>query len=308
MRGSFTRGSRRPNVSRRTAAARRRRSLGRLVSLFWAASGVAVVVFVGFFFVFVHDVLTQSEHFKARTIQIEGGRRLSAKTLAAVAGVAEGVNVLSVNLSTARKRLLAQPWIAQAELRREIPSTLHIRVREHVPAAIVDVGKKFLLNAQGEIFKEWEPADPAGLPVVSGLKIADLRVADRSGAAAALPLALFPSKPRPDASPSRSMEAVLQVLALGSQSGSALSTQSIQAIRVDRELGITVQAYDEGKLIRLGYDDFASKFSLLADLLTFLKNQTGLTDFERIDLTDADRVIVNPVKADLPVKIGPKGG
>ncbi len=74
------------------------------------------------------------------------------------------------------------------------------------------------------------------------------------------------------------------------------------------ELGITVLAYDEGKSIRLGYDDFASKFRLLADLLTFLKNQPGLMDFERIDLTDANRVIVNPAKAELPVRIGPKGG
>jgi cell division protein FtsQ len=308
MRESFTLRTRRQNVSRRATAARRRLWLGRLASLFWAAGGAAVVVFVGFFFVFVHDVLTQSEQFKARTIQIEGGRRLTAKTLASVAGVREGVNVLSVNLSTARKRLLAQPWIAEAEIRREIPSTLHIRIREHVPAAIVDVGKKFLLNARGEVFKEWEPADPAGLPVVSGLKIADLRVADRSGAGAALPLAVFASKPRPEASPSRSMEAVLQVLALGGQSGSVLSTQSIRSIRVDRELGITVQAYDEGKSIRLGYDDFASKFRLLADLLTFLKSQPGLTDFDRIDLTDANRVIVNPAKADLPVRTGPKGG
>jgi cell division protein FtsQ len=279
-----------------------------LASLFWAVGGVAAVVFVGFFFIFVHDVLTQSDHFKARSIQIEGGRRLTAKTLASVAGVREGVNILSVNLSAARKRLLAHPWIADAEVRREIPSTLVIRVREHVPTAVVDVGKKFLLNTRGEVFKEWEPADPAELPVVSGLKISDLRVADRSGAAAALPLAALGSGSPPLAALSRSMDAVLQVLTLGRERGSALSTRSIRTIRVDRELGITLQAYDEGKSIRLGYDDFASKFRLLADLLTFLKSQPGLMDFERIDLTDANRVIVNPVKAELPVRTGPKGG
>jgi cell division protein FtsQ len=307
-RGSFARRSPRHNVSRRAAAVRRRVWLGRLATLFWAAGGAAVVVFVGFFFVFIHDILTQSEHFKARTIQVEGSQRLRASTIVSAAGVAEGVNVLSVNLSAARKRLLAHPWIAEAEIRREIPSTLRIRIREHVPAAAVDVGKRFLLNTQGEIFKEWEPADPAGLPVVSGLKISDLRVADRSGAAAALPLPAFASGSRPPASLSRSMEAVLQVLNLGAKSGSVLPTPSIRTIRVDRELGITVLAFDEGKSIRLGYDDFASKFRLLADLLTFLKSQPGLADFERIDLTDANRVIVNPAKPELAVRLGPKGG
>ena len=307
-RGSFTRRAPRQNVSRRATAARRRAWLGRLASMFWAVGGVAVVVFVGFFFIFVHDVLTQSEHFRARTIQIEGGQRLTGKTLASVAGVRAGINVLSVNLSATRKRLLAHPWIAEAEVRRDIPSTLVIRIREHVPAAVVDVGKKFLLNTHGEVFKEWEPGDPEGLPVVNGLKISDLRLADRSGTTAALPFAALGSGSQPLASLSRSMEAVLQVLTLGGERGSALSTRSIRTIRVDRELGLTVMAYDEGKSIRLGFDDFASKFRLLADLLAFLKSQPGLMDFERIDLTDANRVIVNPVKAELPVRTGPKGG
>jgi hypothetical protein len=121
-------------------------------------------------------------------------------------------------------------------------------------------------------------------------------------------LAALGSGSPPLAALSRSMDAVLQVLTLGRERGSALSTRSIRTIRVDRELGITLLAYDEGKSIRLGYDDFASKFRLLADLLMFLKNQPGLTDFERIDLTDANRVIVNPVKAELPVRTGPRGG
>ena len=141
-------------------------------------------MFVSFFFVFVHDMFTQSPHFTARQIQVEGARRLPPRAVAAQAGVHEGINVLSVNLSAARRRLLTHPWIAEAEVRREIPSAIHIRVREHVPAAVVDMGRKFLLNEQGEIFKEWEPADPAGLPVVSGLKPADVRVANRSGATA----------------------------------------------------------------------------------------------------------------------------
>ncbi|MCK7508365.1 MAG: FtsQ-type POTRA domain-containing protein [Desulfobacterales bacterium] len=137
------------------------RSAGRR-SLGWSPSPPAAV-FVSLFFVFVHDVFTQSEHFQARQIQVEGasapGRRARLQT---VAGVRPGINVLSVNLSAARKRLLAHPWIAEAEIQREIPSTLRIRIREHVPAAVVDVGRKFLLNTRGEIFKEWEPADPGG--------------------------------------------------------------------------------------------------------------------------------------------------
>lgn len=316
MRGESRQGRQRPfagrgprrNVSRRAAAARRRARLGRLAGVFWAVTVAAVAVFVSLFFVFVHDVFTQSEHFKARHIQIEGGQRLDARTLATVAGVRQGINVLSVNLSAARKRLLAHPWIAEAEVRREIPATLSIRIREHVPAAVVDVGKKFLLNAHGEIFKEWEPADPGGLPVVSGLRVSDLRLADRSGAASSRGLPGLRASAPTAAAPSRPMDAVMQVLARADDSGSVLPVREIRMIRVDRELGITVLAYDEAKSIRLGYDDYAPKLRLLADLLAFFKTQPGMMDFERIDLTDASRVIVNPVKTELAGKTGPKGG
>jgi cell division protein FtsQ len=298
----------RRNVSRRAAAASRRRWTGRLTTGIWILAAAALAVLASFFFVFVHDVFTQSPQFNARQIQVEGTRRLSARVVAAQAGVREGVNVLGVNLSAARRKLLAHPWIAEAEVRREIPSAIHIRIREHVPAAVVDIGRKFLLNEQGEIFKEVEPADPQGLPVVSGLKPTDVRVADRSGAAVPPVTAVLAPAAPPEAPFSRPMEAVLQLLALGREAGGILPARQIAAIRVDRELGLTVTAYEDGKSIRLGYDDYAAKYRLLGELLAFFKSQPGMAAATRIDLTDAGRVIVNPARAELPLKPGPKGG
>jgi len=40
--------------------------------------------------------------------------------------------------------------------------------------AVVDVGKKFLINHSGKIFKSWDTSDPADLPVVRGLNVFDL--------------------------------------------------------------------------------------------------------------------------------------
>jgi cell division protein FtsQ len=282
--------------------------LGRLTAAVWTLTGAAGAVLVSFFFVFVHDVFIQSPHFNARQIQVEGGRRLPARAVAAIAGVHEGVNVLSVNLSAARRKLLAHPWIAEAEIRRELPSGLQIRIREHTAAAVVDLGRKFLLNDQGQIFKEWEAADPGGLPVISGLKASDLRVADRSGDALdPIAAALGPAAPA-DPPVSRPMDAVLQVLALGRETDGILPARQIAAIRVDRELGLTVTAFGDAKSIRLGYNDYAAKYRLLADLLAFFQSQPGKAEVARIDLTDAGRVIVNAARADLPVKPGPKGG
>jgi cell division protein FtsQ len=298
----------RQNISRRAAADRQRIWLRRLAAAVWLAVGASGVIFTSLLFVFVHDVFTQSEHFQARRIYVEGARRLSTKAIIAQAGVRPGVNVLSVNLAAARKRLLAHPWIAEAQVQREIPSTLRIRVREHTAAAVVDVGRKFLLNPRGELFKEWDSSDPNDLPVVAGLAAADLRGVDRTSAAGGW--TLFDSSAAVSAPPlsSRPMDAVLQVLTLGREAGSILPTRELRSIRVDRELGLTLMAYAENRAIRLGYNDYPAKYHLLRDLLAFFRTQPDVADFERIDLTDMNRVIVNPVRAELTKKTGPQGG
>ena len=297
----------RKNVSRRSVTRQRRRWLGRLAVGFWTLTGAAGVVFTSLLFIFIYDVLTQTEYFRARHIAIEGGQRLSAQTLAEIAGVHADSNLLRLNLSIAQRQLLVHPWIAEAALRWEVPSNLYISVREHEPIAIVDLGKKFLLNSAGEIFKEWEPADPTDLPVIRGLKVSDLRLADRSGAAPPLAWPWF-QLPSPPAAPSRPMEAVMELLAQAAAHESGLPLRQVRTIRVDRELGLTVETDAEAQTIRLGYNEYGSKLRLLSDLMGFMKSQSGLAGFQRIDLTDMNRVIVNPVKTEAAVKPSPKGG
>ncbi len=297
----------RQNVSRRAVADRRRAWLRRLAAAVWLAVGAAGVAFVSLFFIFVHDLFTQSEHFRARQIFVEGAQRLAPEAVFGQAGVRPGINVLSVNLAAARKRLLAHPWIAAAQIQREIPSTLRLRIREQVGAAVVDVGRKFLLNPEGEIFKEWEPSDPADLPVVTGLSVADLQEVDRS-AAAGWWVSNFGAAAPAAAPATRPMDAVLQVLTLSRDPGGVLPTRELRSIRVDRELGLTLVAYAEHRGIRLGYNDYPAKYHLLRDLLAFFRSQPDVADFERIDLTDLNRVIVNPGRAELPKRTGPQGG
>jgi cell division protein FtsQ len=288
-------------------AARRRAVLGRVAFAFKALFGAALVVFVSGFFVFVHDMFVQSDYFNAQHLQIEGGARLSEKTIAEVAGVRAGINVLSVNLSAARRRLLAHPWVAEAEIQREIPAGLRLRIREHAPAAVVDLGPRFLMNAQGELFKPYEDPDPIDLPVVKGLQAADVRMADRTGAQAGTGFAIPGSAAAHEPLHSRPMDAVMQVLTLGGKAGSVLPNGALRTIRVDRELGLTLIAFDAEKAICLGYDEYPAKYHLLADLLAFFKNQPAAVEFDRIDLSDVDRVIVNPVHSD-PRQAGPQGG
>ena len=253
--------------------------------VFKAMAAVLVLAVVTGFFILVYDLATQCDYFAARQMSIEGTQRLTPETVTRQAGIRMGDNILAINLSLVRKRLLAHPWIADAEVRREIPSRLVIRVKEQNALALVDFGQKFLINRQGQIFKAWEPSDPADLPVVSGLDVSDL------------PIWGQPQAPEKSSTSvhSASFKAVMQVLQMGLQQGSILPNRLVRQIRVDRQIGLTLYAFDGIKAINIGYSDFPGKYHMLANLFSYLKRQPNILDFDRIDLNNLERVVIHPL-------------
>jgi len=207
-------------------------------------------------------------------------------------GIYQGINILAVNLSQVRKRLLANPWIAEAEVIREIPSGLIIRIKEQVPIAVIDIGQKFLINHRGEIFKECEPSDPTNLPTVSGLDVSDLQVYSPSN----------PTDHRFEPKPNTPFNAVMQVLRMGDEKGSILPNQIIKHIRVDQQIGLTLYTVDRMKAINLGYNDYAGKYQMLESLFSYLKRQRSISDFDRIDLNNLNRIVLNPITIEVTRK------
>ena len=284
----FNRNKPRKNYRKSRRAKRQYKFWGRFMLLFKMMAAVAVVVVVTGFFVLIHDILTQCNFFSIAKVTIEGTRLLTPAQVARQARVRMGDNILSVNLSLVRKRLLAHPWIAEAEVTREIPSRLIIRIKEHSAMAVVDFGQKFLINLQGRIFKAWDPADKVNLPVISGLDVSDLRVYGQSET---------PEKSDRQLN-SAPFKAVMQALQLGRQQGSILPNRLVRQINVDRQIGLTVYAFDRVKAIYLGYGDYTSKYHMLANILSYLKRQRSIMDFDRIDLNNLKRVVVNPIRTE----------
>ena len=246
---------------------------------------IAAVMVVTVFFILMHDLLTQIDYFRARHIHIEGTRRLTEEQVARQAGIHTGINVLSANLTLARKRLLAHPWIAEAEVSRVIPDGLSIVVREHTALAAVNLGAKYLMNKRGEIFKVWDSSDPQDLPVISGLNRSDLTVCGSPE----------PPKGHNGNHLSQPFQAVMRVLQLGGKKGSILPNREVKKIEVDRQIGLTIHAFDLAKTINLGFSDYASKYNMLARLFSYVKRNRSISDVERIDLNDLQRIVVTPV-------------
>jgi cell division protein FtsQ len=259
------------SAKRKAYRLQRLRVCWRLTAVGLGAAALSIV------FVFCYSLLTQSTFFKASDVVVEGPQRLTTQAVLDQAHLRVGMNIFAVNLTTTRKRLLAHPWIASAEVGREIPSGIQVRIEEHEPLAILDLGRKFVLNAEGRIFKEWHPSDPGDLPLVTGLDYADI---DPHGQAS-----------------SAAYKSILRVLKLGRQPASVLPNERIQRIDVDREIGITVYAFEKAQAIKLGFKDYPTKYGRLKHVLGYLKARPHTADFDSIDLVNLDRIVINPVKS-----------
>jgi len=256
---------------------------------FKAAAGLAVLCIMSTGFVFIYDFITQCDYFNAKSLTITGNHMFSDKQIISQTDLKKGVNIFSVNLSTVQKRLQAHPWIEEAEISRELPSAITIRIKEHEAVAIVDFGRRFLINNKGEIFKEWSSGDPGILPVINGLRYSDISTTPKlhSHGSDKSNMALY-MKER-----SNPFNAVMDVLRLGQRAESVLPNKLISKIMVDREIGITIYAFSKIKEIKLGYENYADKYDLLKKVLLYIKNINNFQDLVSIDLNNFNRVVVN---------------
>lgn len=136
-----------------------------------------------------------SPRFQVAEIVTTGAKRRTPDELAAIAGIAKGQNVFSVDLDRARTRLLADPWVSDAQLARQLPGTLFVRVVEREAAGLVATidrdqnaaqgaqgrSDTYLVTREGSIIKHVEAGDPTDFPIVTGIALQQL-VEDREGA------------------------------------------------------------------------------------------------------------------------------
>ena len=272
----------RKNYYKNSNARKRNKMLKRFVfGLKLMVVGTALV-FISLLFVFSYDFLTQCDYFKAEELMVNGTHRLTQNQVLQQANIATGVNIFSVNLSKVRKRLLAHSWIEDAEVRRDLPSGINIRVKEQEPLAVLDLGRKFIINTHGEIFKEMDKADHCNLPMISGLEFSDINV---KGESRSIPF-----------------DSVMKILGLGQKPESVLPYSLIKKIHVDREMGLSIYAFDNIREIKIGYNNYQDKYAMLKDVLFYLEKNGGFSRLESIDLNNLNRIVVNPAKIESAAK------
>ena len=205
---------------------------------------------------------------------VRGHERLAAGEVLALVGGLRGQNILAVQLDGWQKKLLSSPWVERATIRRVLPSTVEVNIRERRPMGIGRIGVAlYLVDGSGVIIDEYGPlyAD-IDLPIIDGLAASP----QDGGSMVDVARAEFAS-------------AVIGALAARPE-----ILQRVSQLDVSNLHDAVVILDNDAALLRLGESDFAARLQQYIDLAPALRERVTAIDY--VDLRFDERLYVRPAR------------
>jgi cell division protein FtsQ len=191
-----------------------------------------------------------SSRFALREVVVSPTSRLSHEEVVALAKVNEGDRLLALDTDAIAARVAEHPWVAEARVRRQLPSALTIDVVERKAVAVAVLGALYLLDDAGRPFKRATAAEAAGLPVVTGLERSQY-VDHRAPAEAAY------------------REAIAVVGAWSRSQGPG--RPALGEVNLSPRYGFTLYLLEGGAEVRLGRGDYDRKLASLDRIFEAVK-------------------------------------
>ncbi len=216
-----------------------------------------------------YRVLSSSDVFRLNEIKITGHLFVSRGQILAVGGVELGMSLLQCEKGNIAAKITDLPWIERAEVIKQWPSTLIIKVREQKPLALVNVeistGKNhlFYLNKKGKLFAPYSQGQDLDYPVLTGASWS-LKDVDAS----------LPKGELEDAA--------LLLLKLAAKGNAILPIQSISEVHMSPKHGIVVYLVDRPFPIYIGSEGIFTKYYQLVKILERLYRKKQIDDIKAI--------------------------
>lgn len=247
----------RRRVGRALAAALR---LGRIILLLaGAAAAVAAAV----------QWLLTSPRFAVAVVEVQGTSRLSPAEVREAAAISPGENLFRLNSEEVVARLRQLGPVKRAEVIRSFPNRVTLVVEERVPFTLAQAGRLYWLDEDGVSLGPEPRAVTPRLPVITGIRLEEIRKAGESGARARGAVALIRSMLR---------------------TGSPL-TREISEIDMSGADGPILYTVD-GVEVRLGTADWEDRLGRLEGVLAQIRSLGEPVEY--VDLRFRGQVVFKP--------------
>ncbi|MDY0213179.1 MAG: FtsQ-type POTRA domain-containing protein [Desulfuromonadaceae bacterium] len=227
--------------------------------------GVALLAGMGF----AMYLLSASDAFKVDSIEVEGNLHLTREEVLALSDIRHGRGTFDLDLELIGKRLEENEWIRQAQVERKLPRGIKVRVVEHLPCCIINLGYLYYVDNEAQVFKVLHHGDSLDYPLVSGFTREDLAQEHTPG--------------------TRWLEQVVEVIE-ELRRRTVFDITQVAQVHVDFERGLELFTVTHGIALRLGKDHLSSKLDLLEHMYPELKTELG--QIEYIDLNVPGKLIV----------------
>lgn len=201
--------------------------------------------------------------FAVHRIVFTGNEHLGDDELRALAGLKTGENLLTLSSGKIYSKMMASPWLRSVSIRKELPDSLHILMREAEPFALLDLkGKLFIVDEKGKMLEELNGGQVPFLPVITG---------------------------DPFTGREAFSEAINLVKAVKS-TGFLARKDHIEIIARDpEEMAMNV----DGTVIKMGAGEYETKLGRLTELEDEIRKRQIPVDY--IDVRFSNKVVVKPV-------------
>ena len=157
----------------------RRASKGRLVRLIRILAAVTLLAGVVAGSWEGYRRLVRMSYFRVAEVYVEGNLQVATEEVVASLRLPSDISLLEVDLPTLSRRILQNPWIKEASVRRRLPLALTIQVVERVPEAVFIADRRYLLSADGVILTDLDRDDLPTLPTLRAATPRRVRPGDR---------------------------------------------------------------------------------------------------------------------------------
>ncbi len=219
----------------------------------------------------LHQIV-DSPRFRLQHIDVAATQHTRRDELLALAQVAEGDRLLTIDTDEVAGRVARHPWIAAAKVSRDLPSTLRIELTEREAMAAVAMEGLYLVDESGRPFKRARMDEADGLPIFTGI-------------------AREPFAKQPEAGAAVFREALAVVNEYRTRPG----RPTLSEVNIDPRFGFSLVLLDGGAEVCLGHGEISKKLARFDQILEAVskENLGGLPAVRIVNLDlDGGRVPV----------------
>ncbi len=156
-------GSSAPKKKKRKKFKRRKRRRGSGLLGFFIFAALCV----GLYYFAISDFFTITD------IQVSGNKYYTGAQVHKLSGLRTGYNLFTTDLGEAKEKLLGDPYIRLASIKRVLPGTLNIEIEERTEYAAVPYGEQYILIDNEGLVLRLSDNKPV-LPLLEGMMITDM--------------------------------------------------------------------------------------------------------------------------------------